>query len=119
MVFHPADRAHIFIIANSDSQTAFLAMLLGIIVFVFAYFYKYDGRKLIFTVTAVGLLASPLMFLKSFENNLVKTSHRKLLNKKHQEHSESGFTIPMPMKPYLNRLSATACARRTTFLPTI
>ena len=80
--FIPLTALTFFIIANSDSQTAFLAMLLGIIVFVFAYFYKYDGRKLIFTVTAVGLLASPLMFLKSFENNLVKNFAPQIIKQK-------------------------------------
>ena len=61
-----------FVTANSNSQTAFLAMLLGIIVFVFAYFYRYDGRKLIFAVTAIGLLFSPPIFMKIFENDLVE-----------------------------------------------
>ena len=71
-VFHLADRRSFLFSQIPNSQTAFLAMLLGIIVFVFADFYKYDGRKLIFTVTAIGLLASPLIFVKSFENNVVE-----------------------------------------------
>ena len=72
----------VFITANSNSQTAFLAMLLGIIVFTFAYFYKYDGRKLIFTATAIGLLASPIMFLKSFEYKLVKNFAPQIIKQK-------------------------------------
>ena len=70
--FIPLIAITFFVTANSNSQTAFLAILIGIIAFVFAYFYKYDGKKLIFTVTAIGLLFSPIMFLKSFENNLVQ-----------------------------------------------
>ena len=71
-----------FITANSDSQTALLAMLLGTIAFVFAYFYKYDGRKLIFTATAIGLLLSPILFLKSFENNLVQNYAPQIVKQK-------------------------------------
>jgi O-antigen ligase len=74
--------AAFFISANSNSQTAFLAMLLGIIVFVFADFYKYDGRKLIFTATAIGLLASPVIFVKSFENNVVKNFAPQIIQQK-------------------------------------
>ena len=47
-LFIPLIAIVFFITANSNSQTAFLAILLGIIAFVFAYFYKYDGRRLIF-----------------------------------------------------------------------
>ena len=57
-------------------------MLLGIIVFVFAHFYKYDGRKLIFTATAIGLLASPVIFVKSFENNIVKNFAPQIIQQK-------------------------------------
>ena len=74
--------ATFFISANSNSQTAFLAMLLGIIVFLFADFYKYDGRKLIFTATAIGLLASPVIFVKSFENNVVKNFAPQIIQQK-------------------------------------
>ncbi|MBL96679.1 MAG: hypothetical protein CMF52_02595 [Legionellales bacterium] len=61
-----------FITANSNSQTAFLAISLGTIIFLFAYFYKYEGKKLIFSVSAIGLLLSPIIFMKSFENSLVQ-----------------------------------------------
>ncbi len=74
--------AAFFISAHSNSQTAFLAMLLGIIVFVFADFYKYDGRKLIFTATAIGLLASPVIFVESFENNVVKKFAPQIIQQK-------------------------------------
>ena len=72
----------IFVTANSHSQTAFLAMLLGANFFVFAYFYKHGGKKFIFTVTAIGLLASPLMFLKSFENNFVRNYAPQIIKQK-------------------------------------
>ncbi len=62
----------IFVIANSDSQTAFLAILLGSFTFIFGRFYRYDGRKLILFVTAICLLGSPLIFLNVFENKLVE-----------------------------------------------
>lgn len=71
-----------FITANSNSQTAFLAILLGTIAFVFAYFYKYDGRRLIFAVTAIGLLFSPIIFLKSFENNFVQNYAPQIVKQK-------------------------------------
>jgi O-antigen ligase len=71
-LFIPLIAIVFFITANSNSQTAFLAMLLGTIAFVFAYFYKYDGRRIIFAVTAIGLLFSPIIFLKSFEYNIVQ-----------------------------------------------
>ncbi len=71
-LFVPIIAIAFFITANSNSQTAFLAILLGVIAFVFAYFYKYDGRRLIFAITAIGLLLSPIIFLKSFENNFVQ-----------------------------------------------
>ena len=71
-----------FITANSNSQTAFLAMLLGTIVFVFSYYYKYDGRKLIFAATAIGLLFSPIIFLKSFENNFVQNYAPQIVKQK-------------------------------------
>ena len=80
-LFIPLIAITFFIIANSNSQTAFLAMLLGIIVFVFGYFYKYDGKKLIFAVTAIGLL-SLLIFLKSFENNLVDNYAPQIIKQK-------------------------------------
>ena len=81
-LFIPLIAITFFITANSDSQTAFLAMLLGTIVFIFAYFYKYDGRKLIFAVTAIGLLFSPLIFLKSFENNFVQNYAPQIIKQK-------------------------------------
>ncbi len=71
-----------FITANSNSQTAFLAISLGTIAFVFSYFYKYDGRKLIFAVIAIGLLFSPIIFLKSFENNLVRNYAPQIVKQK-------------------------------------
>ena len=63
-LFIPLIAITFFITANSDSQTAFLAMLLGTIIFIFAYFYKYDGRKLIFAVTAIGLPILSINILK-------------------------------------------------------
>ena len=80
--FIPLIAITFFITANSNSQTAFLAILIGIIAFVFAYFYKYDGKKLIFTATAIGLLFSPIMFLKSFENNLVQNYAPQIVKQK-------------------------------------
>ena len=74
--------AAFFISAGSNSQTAFLAMLLGVIVFLFADFYKYDGRKLIFTATTIGLLASPIIFVKSFENNIVEKFAPQIIQQK-------------------------------------
>lgn len=71
-LFIPLIPITLYLTANSNSQTAFLAMLLGLIVAVFSYFYKYNGKKLIFIVTAAGLLISPAIFLKSFEHNLVQ-----------------------------------------------
>lgn len=57
----------IFVTANSNSQTAFLAMIGGSATFLFVYFYKYSGRKLALATAAIGLLASPFFFVKSFE----------------------------------------------------
>ena len=57
-------------------------MLLGVIVFLFADFYKYDGRKLIFTATTIGLLASPIIFVKSFENNIVEKFAPQIIQQK-------------------------------------
>ena len=71
-LFVPLFVVTFFITANSNSQTAFLALLLGTLVFGLSYLNLYDGRKLIFTVMAIGLLASPIMFVKSYENNFVQ-----------------------------------------------
>ena len=81
-LFIPLIAIAFFITANSNSQTAFLAILLGTIAFVFAYFYKYDGRRLIFAVTAIGLLFSPIIFLKSFENNFVQNYAPQIVKQK-------------------------------------
>ena len=80
--FIPLIAITFFITANSNSQTAFLAIMLGTIVFIFAYFYKYDGRKLIFVGTAIGLLFSPLIFVKSFENNFVQNYAPQIIKQK-------------------------------------
>ena len=58
--------------AISNSQTAFLAICMGVAAFLFTYFYKYDLKKFAFYITAIGLLASPIVFLKSFENSVVQ-----------------------------------------------
>ena len=81
-LFIPLIAITLFVTANSHSQTALLAILLGTIIFVFAYFYKYDGKKFVFTVTAIGLLASPIMFLKSFENNFVQNYAPQIITQK-------------------------------------
>ncbi len=81
-LFIPLIAVTFFVTANSNSQTALLAILLGTIAFVFAYFYRYDGRKLIFAVTAIGLLFSPIIFLKSFENNLVDNYAPQIIKQK-------------------------------------
>ena len=81
-LFIPLIAIAFFITANSNSQTAFLAISLGAIAFVFAYFYKYDGRRLIFVATAIGLLFSPIIFLKSFENNFVQNYAPQIVKQK-------------------------------------
>ena len=62
----------VIVTALSNSQTAFLAICLGATIFAFTYFNKYDGRKLVLVITAIGLLVSPVVFLKSFENSFVR-----------------------------------------------
>ena len=94
-----------YITANSNSQTAFLALLLGTFAFVFAHYYRFDGRKLIFTATVIGLLASPLIFVKSFENNLVQKYAPQVV--KHI------LPAPVPKQPVL---IGTLVARRCTTL---
>ncbi len=58
--------------AISNSQTAFLAVCMGATAFLFKYFYKYELKKFAFYMTAIGLLASPIVFQKSFENSVVQ-----------------------------------------------
>lgn len=74
--------AAFFITANSESQTAFLAMIGGSATFLIVYLYKHAGRKLIFAATAIGLLASPLFFLKSFEGKWVANYSPQLIQQK-------------------------------------
>lgn len=71
-----------FVTANSHSQTALLSMLLGTSGFAIAYFYKHGGRKLILIIAAIGLLASPLLFLKSFENKVVQNYAPQIITQK-------------------------------------
>ena len=72
----------LFVIANSNSQTAFLALIGGGAAIPFAYFFKYSGRKLILALTTIGLLTSPIIFLKSFEHKWVERYTPEIVQKK-------------------------------------
>ena len=80
-LFIPLIAIIFFITANSDSQTALLAMLLGTIIFIFAYFYKYDGRKLILCYRHWAPFISHSIF-ESFENNLVQNYAPQIVKQK-------------------------------------
>lgn len=72
----------LFVIANSNSQTAFLALIGGGAAIPFTYFFKYSRRKLILAVTTIGLLTSPIIFLKSFEHKWVERYAPEMVQKK-------------------------------------
>ena len=80
--FLPLVATTFFVTANSNSQTAFLAMLLGTNVFALAYFYKNDCKRLIFAAATIGLFVSPLVFSKSFEQEWVTNYSPTLIQQK-------------------------------------
>ena len=62
-----------YIVANSNSQTALLALLSGFVLFAAAQIIKTNRRQIFLAFFAFGVLISPLMFIASFENRWVET----------------------------------------------
>ena len=64
--------AALYIVANSNSQTALLGMLGGLVLFALARLIRKNRRHVILGAFSVALLISPLVFIESFEKKWVE-----------------------------------------------
>lgn len=64
--------AALYIAANSNSQTALLGMLGGLVLFALAWLVRKNRRQIFLGVFSLSLLVSPFVFIESFENKWVE-----------------------------------------------
>ena len=62
----------LYIVANSNSQTALLGLLGGLTLFALAWIIRKNRRQIFLGVFSLSLLVSPFVFIESFENKWVE-----------------------------------------------